>query len=333
MWSWIDMPSDKKRQLAQAAIHERAEAFLSALAATAEQVRGILGSANDLRDTQVSRERAALGKLAVDSIDVEAFTVFVEREKSIDPRARIAIEAAQKTLRELLEQREQLFSLELEPGQSLGCSVGRTLADLGRAFGAARVVELAKSGAYDDAKHGEFLRAYPFSKWSMAERAMAPPLLVECSGGELRAASLASYIDGGVKIVLVVDGDAPPAALARLITPGVFVQQSTDDSPLDLFKSFGGAAVAALLPASAVKFVHDPRAGKTAFERFSVLEVPQLTRLGPVGGISAAQQQEDLGLLHALSAKFSGEKSAKADPAGRLSAWLLNQADLSNLPA
>jgi len=325
------MPSDKKRQLAQTAIHERAEAFLSALAATAEQVRGILGSANARKDTQVAKERAALGKLAVDSIDVEAFTVFVEREKALEPRARGAIEAAQKTLHELLEQREALFTLALEPGQSLGCAVGRKLADLGRAFGASRVVELAKNGAYEDAKHGEFLQAYPFSKWGSAERAVAPPLLVECSGSELRAASLASYIDGGVKIVLVVAGDAPPAALARLVTPGVFVQQSTDDSPLDGFKSFGGAAVAALLSPSAVKFVHDPRAGETIFERMKVLEVPELPKIGPVGGISAAQQHEDLGLLQTLSATPAEEKSVKSDPAGRLSAWLLNQADISNL--
>ena len=91
--------------------------------------------------------------------------------------------------------------------------------------------------------------------------------------------------------------------------------------------------VAALLPADAVSFVHDPAAGETTYERFVSLEFPKEVRKRAIGGISAAQQAQDYQLLENLSVVPVPTGDAGSDPAGKLSAWLLSQTDLSGSSA
>ncbi len=326
------MPSEEARTGAERAIASRTEAFRSGLAATVEQVRGLLAASGE----GGSDEAVALGTFAAGKIDVERFASFTGPNASpgLDAEAIAPAQAALDVLQELLADPD-LFHLRVE-GKSLGCSVGQKLGQLGRAFGAAKVVELARSGRYDASQHAALLEKLSFGEWNTAERDAAPGLVVEVSGGKLAASSLAPYLDGGMKLVLLVEGDAPPAALARLVTPNTFVQQAGGSDSLDAFASFDGVAVAALSPSDVAKFLHDPRAGETSAARFTLVEVPEVPSVKRLGTLSVAQQQEDLALLGVLTASLAaGEVEAAAskpvDQTGQLSAWLLSQADVSNL--
>ncbi len=325
------MPSEEVRASAEKAIASRTQAFRSGLTATAEQVRGLLVASGEGGGS----EEIALGSFAAGKIDVDRFADFAKPStQGLSPEAVAPVQAALDELQKLLADPD-LFSLRVPTGRSLGCNVGQKLGKLGRAFGAARVVALARSGRYDESQHAALLDKHSFSKWNAAERAAAPGLVVEVNGGDLAAGSLAPYLDGGVKLVLLVEGDAPPAALARLVTPGTFVQQLEESDSLDAFASFDGVGVAALSSSAAAKFLHDPRAGDTSAARFTVLEVPEAPKFKRLGALSVEQQHEDVALLGVLTAApaVGGAEAAPpkpVDPAGQLSAWLLSQTDVSN---
>ena len=78
--------------------------------------------------------------------------------------------------------------------------------------------------------------------------------MIELTGADFKPALIVPYLDEHSKFVFNVNGDAPAAALSRVISPGVFVQQETGDAALDAFAAFEGTAVAALLPDTAVEF-------------------------------------------------------------------------------
>ena len=82
-----------------------------------------------------------------------------------------------------------------------------------------------------------------------------------------------------------------------------------------------------------MSFVHDPSAGSTTYERFVSITFPKEVRKRAIGGISPAQQAEDYTLLESLSVPPEIAGEAASDPAGKLSAWLLSQTDLSDLSA
>jgi hypothetical protein len=149
------------------------------------------------------------------------------------------------------------------------------------------------------------------------------------SGADFKPSAIVPLLDTNMKIVFNVSGDAPAAALSRVISPGVFVQQETGNSALEAFSAFKGIAVAAFLPPTAVSFIHDPSSGSTSYERFVSLTFPKEVRKRAVGGISPAQQAEDYTLLESLSVPPEIAGEAASDPAGKLSAWLLSQTDLS----
>jgi hypothetical protein len=56
---------------------------------------------------------------------------------------------------------------------------------------------------------------------------------VEVAGSGLRGSGLLEFMEGSQKFVLLVRGPAPPAPLARLASPGVFVAQATGAEGLD----------------------------------------------------------------------------------------------------
>ena len=320
------MPSDEKKGVALQAIRPSIDRFHSAVAKTSEAIRALLGGAGDAPDDQT----AALGFFARGHVDVERFSVFTPKQARIAEAAEAPTRAAQAVLDELLAKGDDLYVLTLDEGQELATAVAERLAQIGRVFSATHVVELAQRGAYREEEHSALLERHPFAQWSRSERSLAPGLVIELPGTAFTPAAVVPFLDRAVKMVFVVDGDAPAAALSRVISPGVFVQQETGDAALDAFASFEGAAVAALMPGDAVSFVHDPGAGETTYERFVSLTFPRELRKRSIGGISAMQQAEDYALLETLSVVPTPSGEAASDPAGKLSAWLLSQADLAS---
>jgi hypothetical protein len=323
------MASDEQLRIALDAISSRTELFRSAVAATADRVRGLLAGTGNVEDDQ----SMALGRFAQGRVNSERFASFSPKAKRIDAEAEAPIRAAQKILQAVLAQGDDLFVLHMEKGQTLSSQVRRRLSSIGRAFAAARVIDLAKRGKYVEAEHAAILEKFPFSDWSSSERALAPALVVALSGVDFKPSVIVPFLDEGSRFVFVVEGDAPAAALSRVISPGTFVQQETGDAALEGFSKFDGPAVAALLPEGAVSFVHDPSAGETTYERFVSLEFPKEIRKRAIGGISVAQQAQDYALLESLSVLPVPTGDAASDPAGKLSAWLLSQTDLSGSSA
>jgi hypothetical protein len=182
---------------------------------------------------------------------------------------------------------------------------------------------------------GASAEGFPVKLWNRAEHKIAPPLVVEVSGEDLAVGGLSEFLDGGQKIVLVVDGPAPPAALVRLVTPGVMVVQTDDPAELSVLNGVECPAIAALLPEGAAKFVHDPSKGSALSERLQVSFIPETEPTRPVGRLTAFQQAEELRHLRDLAPAVETEEVAEpvvpATPPDRLAAFLLHQADLSGL--
>ena len=319
------MPSEEKRALALEALRPRIDLFRSALTVTINQVQGLLAGSGNTSDDQ----SAALGKFAQGKMDLDRFASFAPKAARIDAEAEKPIRTAQNVLKSLLAQGDNLFILKTEAGKGLGHQVSVKLAQIGCAFAAARVVDLAKNGAYKEDKHAATLTRFPYAVWNSSERALAPALLVELSGADFKPSAIVPLLDTNMKIVFNVSDDAPAAALSRVISPGVFVQQETGEASLDAFSAFKGIAVAAYLPDTAVSFVHDPSSGSTIYDHFVSLTFPKEVRKRAIGGISPSQQAEDYTLLESLAVPPELTPEAATDPAGKLSAWLLSQTNLS----
>ena len=321
------MPSEERSALALQAIRPRIDMFHAALTVTINQVRGLLtGTGNTAND-----QSASLGKFAQGKMDLDRFATFTPKAPSIAPEVEAPVRAAEKVLKSLLEEGDDLFIVKIQDGRGLGHSLSVRLAHIGRAFAAARVIDLAKNDAYKEDKHADTLMRFPYAVWNSTERSLAPALLVEVSGQDFKPSAIVPLLDTNMKIVFSVSGDAPAAALSRAISPGVFVQQEIGDASLEAFSAFKGIAVAAFLPSTAVSFVHDPSSGSTVYDHFVSLTFPKEVRKRSIGGISPAQQAEDYTLLESLSVPPELTAEAASDPAGKLSAWLLSQTNLSDL--
>ena len=323
------MPSEERSALALQAIRPRIDMFHAALTVTINQVRGLLaGTGNTAND-----QSASLGKFAQGKMDLDRFATFTPKAPSIAPEVEAPVRAAEKVLKSLLDEGDDLFIVKIQDGRGLGHSLSVRLAHIGRAFAAARVIDLAKNGAYKEDKHADTLMRFPYAVWNSTERSLAPALLVEVSGQDFKPSAIVPLLDTNMKIVFNVSGDAPAAALSRAISPGVFVQQEIGDASLDAFSAFKGIAVAAFLPSTAVSFVHDPSSGTTVYDHFVSLTFPKEVRKRSIGGISPAQQAEYYTLLESLSVPPELTAEAASDPAGKLSAWLLSQTNLSDQSA
>jgi hypothetical protein len=341
---------------ALAAVTRQREAFRSALALTLDQVRNELDVQAAREDGTGARAAAELGRFAAGRIDPERFAALTSASASEDDSWLEPARRALETLRAVKTRADGLFSARVETGGDLYSEVDRALADAGRAFGAARLFELARAGKYVEAEHDPMLSAFPFRRWSAAERAKAPPLVVEVDGKDLVVGGLAGFLDGTVKIVLVVREASPPAPLVRLVTPGILVLQTSEPEELQIVGKTAGPAIAALVPEEAGSFLHQPAAGGA---RVEVRRIPEEEPKKALGQISAFQQAEELGLLAALAASAAetgGDRGAStgatsagataasgsaagaeaalqqpAEPVDKLAAWLLKQADLSDL--
>ncbi len=334
------MPSDPRTSAALAALQGPRDRFRSAVAATLEEVRVYLDTHRAVAEDRLAVVAAELGLVGARYIDVKRFASLVTTEPSVEQGTHEVLQRALAVLEDIAHASDDAFALTLEPGASLYERVSARLADLGRAMGAARVVDAARTGRYRPTDHDRWLKAFPFGLWSSAERAVAPPIVVEVDGADLRPAGLAEFLDGAVKIVLVVRGDSSPAPLVRLVSPRTFVAQAADESAIARLVAWDGPGIVGLLPDGTARFAHNPAAGPDLAARLTVLEVPALDGRKHAGPFSRAQQLEELEQLKALqttavaTASASGglaEAAEAADPADKLAAWLLQQADLSGV--
>lgn len=336
------MPSDVRTGQALRALHAPRERFASAVAAAVEEVRGFLDSHRPSFDGRATNRAATeLGAFAAGHIDPERFGALLGGGGALDGTAIARVERALHELQRVAAAGDALFLADVGEHADLHMVVGHALASAGRAFGAAQAVARVRAGRAAD---GVLLEPFPFRRWNRAERQIAPPLVVEVPGAALHAGALAEFLDGAQKIVLIVQPPAPPAALARLVTPGVLVMQTSDAAELAEVGAFPGPAVAALVPEGAARFVHRPGAGRTPGERLAVHELPDPSAIRPIDGMSAWHQREELGLLKELtgsSARVQGSSERQEPPgtghlnlepalpdADRLAAWLLKQAEL-----
>ena len=336
------MPSDPRTTAALAALAAGRSRYHSALAATVDGVRAWLDGHRADASARLDRLQSEFGALAGRMFDVDRLAAVLTNGQPVDPATVAVVEGAHAVLEELAAQADDVSPVVVPAGGSLGETVGRALARIGRAMGAARTVELARQGRYRATEHQGYLDAFPFGAWSHEERRLAPPLVVRVAGPDLRPAALAEYLDGGVKLVLVVDAPATPAPLVRVITPGVFVAQAADPAVVERLAAWDGPGVVALMPDGAAAFTHDPSAGAAIGARLNVTAPPEGQALRRVGPFTVTQQRDELRQLAALAAAAAAEAPganadqparADADPVGRLAAFLLREADAAEAGA
>jgi hypothetical protein len=147
---------------------------------------------------------------------------------------------------------------------------------------------------------------------------------------------LVDFLDGTVKILLLLRGESTPAPLVRLASPGTAVAQATDVSGLKPVTHWDGPGIGAVVPDSAVRFVHDPNAGFEAADRLKIVHFPEGQHRKKLGGVSVWQQAEELLQVQALGkapepTAPAEEPEAPVNPADKLAAWLLTRADLDDI--
>jgi hypothetical protein len=252
---------------------------------------------------------------------------------ALDASARARIARAVDILRDCAEASDGEFAVGVGDGATPYAVIANALSRLGRAFGSALAVDLVRVGQYVPAQHDRLTEVWRFELWSMAHRLAAPPIVAVVAGSDFRVADLSEFLDGAQHIALVVEGDCPPAALVRHITPGTLVLQTSDETGLGRFAAYGGPAIAALVRDSAACFLHDPEAGAAPWQRLSIWRRPPDRPRGTLGGISAAQQREELLQLETLAAQPSLPSITiealapvgAGDAVDRLATWLLAQ--------
>jgi hypothetical protein len=325
------MPSDPRVQPALAALERPIAAYRSVVAIARERARAVLST-----NGGTERARLELGTFGGSRIDVARFAE-LRRGVALEPSSRSRLLRACDVLEELAGASDEMFVVDVAPGDSLRVVITRALANLGRAFGAAAVVELVRNALYEPERHDRVLDAYPFERWSRIEREHAPPLIVTVDGADLRAGSLAELLDRGMRLVLVVRGASTAAPLVRLVTPGTLVMQTRDIEAIRRVAAAFGPAIAALFETEAALFTHDPMGGGALWQRLTIIYRPAALSKKSIGGVSPRQQREELAQLEALAARPTlpnGPVDAvvpmgEGDPADRLAAWLLAESGLA----
>jgi len=327
------MPSDAR-------FIQSVEAMARPIAEFRTLVQGALAQAEMFLAEQAAGtgERSAragveLGRFAAGRVDPARFAALFPAVPPVEPAAIAAMHRAIATLQAIRDRGDEAFQVELPKGGRLGTAVGDALAEIGRAFGAVILADVVRGARYQAGEHDRLLDPLEFRAWSKAARRYAPPLVVSLDGADLHVGALSDYADGREKIVLVVRGAAAPAPLARCITPGTLVLQTTDGTGLDRVAAFDGPAVAAVMPEGSAVFFHDPSAGREPWQRLTVRTLGEVPRHA-LGGTSLWQMTEDRTLLGDLgktpfTIPVNGGPPARAvgadDAVDRIAAWLISQ--------
>jgi hypothetical protein len=341
------MPSEARIGTALEALAGPRGAFLSAVAEADEEIRSARLAADEARDPADALARE-LGLFARGRIDPARMAGLIDVVDVPDPLMQNLVGVAHDLFVEVSEVGGRGFRFDVPVGGDLREVVRGALADLGRAFGVAHAVEKARDHRYDPDTDHVLLHPYPFHRWTTNERRLAPPLVVRVGGDDLRPGGLSEYLDGAVRIALVVQGPTTPAPLARLIGHGVFVAQTSDPTVLERLAAHPGTGVVALVEAGsgAIEFVHDPSVGDRPWERLSIQEGIEAleARLAQLEGpgrsrVHAADVRHLLEL--AVSPRegagtgsgggAGGDAMEGDDAADRLAAWLLARTDLTGV--
>lgn len=325
------MPSDDRIRRALAAVAPQIAAFRSVVASTLEHARAVLSL-----DEGASHAKMELGALG-SRIDPIRFAALASGGGGLDPVGRERVGRAVASLRALLDAPDDAFVVELRPGESLDTAVRDALARLGRVFGLANAIDLARRGGYVPRVHDRALESWPFELWTQRDRKTVPPVVVVLEAPDLNAGPIADVLDGNAHLLLVVNGDTAPARLVRLITPRTLVQQTASADSLSRFTSYAGPAVAALQQGDAASFLHDPEAGKAPWQRIAISARPATPPRKRIGVQSPAQQLDELRQLEALAERPSLSTApieslapvGSSDPAERLASWLLNESGVT----
>ena len=317
------MPSDPRVELARRALAPALARFRLLLEASLEHGQALVASPNEARFDAAT----VLGPFAAGRIRADAFAAVFARTAELTPEQRTRLVDAVRDLRELCS-REELPVVDVRHGASLPAVVEEQLTAAGRAFAAARVIASSRSGhasAIND------MKPRPFDEWTKTERRSAPPLVLRVRGADLHGGGLERFLDGGQHVVLLVDGASSPAPLARLVTPGTLVLQTNDDFGVEQFARATGPAIAAIVPETAARFLHDPNAGGDAWQRMHVAYAPS-PPFAPVPGFSSWQIREEVRQLESLAAVPAAADGAASlhtpEAVERLASWLL--ADLTS---
>lgn len=320
------------------ALAPRVDAYHSAVATAEEEIRTWVTQRRGASEYRAEQALVELGPFALGRIDAERFATLLLDVEELTPEAEAVMERAEQVLAEFAVGRD-FHVVSVPRGGDLRDAVKDALDHVGQVFGASRAVELARGGLFDPEQHNVFLSQLPFRKWNRAERQLAPPLVVEVVAEDLLPAGLGEFLDGAVKIVLVVEGPTPPAPLARLITPGTYVVQTTEPADLAALARSPHPGVGLLFDAERAeqaRFVHDPDAGDAPWRRLTVGHLPAQPTVGR--GRRAPTWLEELAHLEALARRPAAAAveglapeapDAEASPADQLAAWLLARTDLS----
>jgi hypothetical protein len=329
------MQSDDRIMTVLSALRGPRDAFDAAIVGAIDELRAFLADQRAPAHEHLTQETARLGSFAAGRIDAERFAAIVGRATAVSPPSLDRIAHVVDLLTSFRSQGDRLYRVCVDPGTDLRDTVRDALAVRGRLFNAGRHVELLRAGGHVP----ELEEALSFSRWLKSERMLAPPLVVEVNGADLIADGLTEYLDGAVKIVLVVNGPAPVAPLARLIAPHTFVMQNADAATVSSLGEFAGAGIVAVLPDGCARFRHDPSRGSRLSQRLEIEPVPDALLLPTVGRYTARRQAEDVAWLRELAqltdlARVDEQtevaQNDECAPADQLAGWLLRGADLDS---
>ena len=323
------MPYDATALEALKVLSAAIGAYQANVATVADRIGAYLAA--DGTESVTALEAQQLGEFAAGRIDIERFNARWEARETLDQFENAVLARCHDALRDLAARPHDQFIIDLPPGGRLAAALTSIFVDLGRAFGAMVAAELVRTRRFGD-NDMELLHGFPRFRWTRAERAMSPPVMVTLDGADLWAGEVAQYLDGNQKILLVVRPPAPPAPLVRLITPGVLVLQTCSVDGVAQLLATEGPSIGALMPAGSAEFLHSPATATTP-ARLVVTARPQGARK-TVEGWTTWQQQQELEQLYALVAAPAPAVSASnhatpvADPATRLAAWLISHAEV-----
>ena len=140
------MPSDERIVRALEALSDSKEFFVSSVAMSAEEVRGVLERERGANENPQVKLAHELGPFAAERIDLERLAPFVGANQKLDEEKRTRVQAAYQVLLDLKKAGDDLFTAKVPLDGYLRGTVFSALGKAGTAFGAARAVELFTRG-------------------------------------------------------------------------------------------------------------------------------------------------------------------------------------------